>query len=212
LDKDLQRKIELKRRRLAELQAAIDPAGAPAYTSWAQIARALGTNDRRLRQWRARPEWPLPADLTPTRITAEHIERVRTWAASLQENRAASVATQPEDEELRDIAAKLKLSQKRLHDLKRDILAGQYVDRQVHERALHALADMFVAQLNALEQALPLALADMDAGQREKEISERFAHARRELAHRVQDELAIAATRDTTQTRKRGRGRPPKKR
>lgn len=195
----------------------------PHFTTWSQVARELGTNDRRLRQWRARPDWPLDPKAGPRKITAEQVEQVRSWAASLQENRG-SAAPQPDDEELRDVALKLKLSQKRLHDLKREILAGQYVDRQVHERALHALADMFIAQLNALEQALPLALANMDAGEREREISSRFADARRELAHQVQNELARAAEgarsaapegtakKTKASKSKRGRGRPPRKR
>jgi hypothetical protein len=190
------------------------------YKTVAALARAVGIARQNLHELLNRSDWPTRRH--PPFSDAD-LKTVLTWrSSSLQEDRAAPAT--PEHAEVRVLKDQETML---LTRLKRELLEGKYVERSLHDRALLGLTDVFVAALSGMEQAIPLAVADLTAEQRgnlEKVIADRFAQARQQIAERGRIELArteaVAMNRVKELTRGRGRpavgtgkgkGKPPKK-
>lgn len=200
-------------------------------TTWRNLAEDLGIPERSLRRHRARPDWPasVPRDDAGT-VTDDHMAALRAWLGTLQRDRSgrgthpverAGLADQqlpaagddePRPFDPRD-AASVELALKRermLHErLKRQILDGEHVPRDLLEGALAGLARTFADLLDELELSLPSRLANLPAGRIETELIRILDSGRQRLADRTEVEL-IRLKDLTTKRRKhrRGRGRP----
>ncbi len=204
--------------------------------TWPQIADALNINRRTLTALRKREDWPVEVSATTAAvITPPQIEILRRWrAATLQEDRAAplrqSSTANPNDRDApaaaptqpapppppggsqligaaAGVSVRYKLEQTLLTRVRREILQGKYVERHLHEAALTALAETFVSKLADMQQALPLELDGLDAGEIEKRITDRFAESRQAIIERRDIELHAAAATDAA-SGPAPRGRP----
>ncbi|QNN23514.1 hypothetical protein HED60_14935 [Planctomycetales bacterium ZRK34] len=165
--------------------------------TWRQIADEVGISDRALRNLRQRDDFP------EGRRDDAHVQAIVEWHRNaLQENRAAV--------DLSQIGLQHKAEQMLLTRVKRELLEGKYISLILHEAAVLALTDTYVASLNELQQALPLALRGLDEGAKEKLLRERFDNARRLIIERGTIELNRSMADHAKQTPKSGRGRPPR--
>lgn len=166
-----------------------------------KLALELGVSQKTVREYLARPDWPVrKAPPWP----AGDVERVRKWQATLQEDRAA------EDEgegKARTINLGYKL-ERMLHErVKRKRAEGSVVERALLDGALEALAKLFVASLAELERSLPLQLAGLDPGQVEKVVKDRVRSIREQLASRQVIELESIEQAAAAAAQPKARGR-----
>lgn len=164
--------------------------------TWRQVADEIGISERTLRNLRQREDFP------KGQRDDAHVEAIADWHRNaLQENRAAV--------DLSQIGLQHKAEQMLLTRVRRELLEGKYIPLQLHEQAMLALSDTFIASLNELQQALPLALRGLDAGASERLLRDRFDNARRLIVERGTIELNRSMADQVKQPAKSGRGRPP---
>ncbi len=174
------------------------------------FAKKLGITEATASRLRQHDAWPaeVPRRTPPRGYTAAHAALVADWRSrELREDRAADG---PAD--LTNIRQRKDLEAMLLTKVKRELLQGKYVARSLHVAALERLADLFVAALNQLEQAVPLAVPGMTPEQRgeiECVLAQRCADQRDKIAERGRIEVNHAhdAVAETERAR-RGKGRP----
>lgn len=183
------------------------PAARPAKAicSQRQLAKALGVSAQTVGEYLGREDWPV-AGAPPWSL--EDLEKVNAWRGGLQDNRARLKAKKP-------TGIDYQLKRQRMLKLKqeREIQAGLYVRKEILERALVAIAEMFVTALVEMEQALPPLVAGRDPGQVEGVLADRFAASRMRLAEKRDLELARAmeSARAEAKTKARGRSKAIKR-
>lgn len=174
--------------------------------TWQQLAAAMDVHPSTLKEWRDRPDWPLPQRKPRGGFTPEQIADLATWRAeTLQEDRAS----QPQDKDRafwqreKDKEAALKLKRER------EIAEGKLVDSAFVEPAMLALTDLFCRELDDWVRGLPQVLGPMDPPQIEKELKSRVYDLRQRLA--AQRQLELKGVYDKAEQQKqRGPGRPRK--
>ena len=163
------------------------------------LADALGVNKGTLSRYLDREDWPVgrrppwgPKD----------IEAVLAWQKTLQEDRAkaSAVASQA--------ATLLKVESAKMKQLQRKALEGLVIDRRLVDKALEALARLYVGALDELERSLPLQIAGLDPGQVEKVVKDRVRSIREQLASRQVIELEAIEQAVKAQAQPKARGRP----
>jgi len=162
------------------------------------LARELNVGESTVREYLARPDWPV--GLAPP-WSADDVAAVRTWQKTLQEDRARSSTLASNASTL------LKVESAKIKQLQRKTLEGLVIDRRLVDRALEALARLYVNSLDELERALPLQLAGLDPGQVEKVVKDRVWSIREQLASRQVIELESIEQAVKAQAQPKARGR-----
>ena len=160
-----------------------------------------------MREYLARADWPVGK--APPWGRGD-VQRVRAWQATLQEDRGGDDGEG--DGKARAVNLGYKL-ERMLHErVKRKRAEGSVVDRALLDRALEALARLFVSSLDELERALPLQIAGLDPGQVEKVVKDRVRSIREQLAGRQVIELDSIEQAVKAQAQPKARGRPGSRR
>lgn len=176
-----------------------------AIDSGRKLAAELGVSQKTVREYLARPDWPVKR--SPAWSPAD-VAAVRRWQATLQEDRRDVDA----DATAAKVNTGLKL-EKMLHErVKRKRAEGSVVDRVLVDRALEALARLFVGSLDELERSLPLQIAGLDPGQVEKVVKDRVRSIREQLAGRQVIELESIEQAARAEAQPKARGRPGSRR
>ena len=178
-----------------------------AIESGRKLALELGVSQKTVREYLARADWPVGR--TPP-WGPKDVAAVRAWRASLQEDRSDDEAQ--DNGKARAVSLGLKL-EKMLHErVKRKRAEGSVVDRALLDRALEAMARLFVSSLEELGRALPLQIAGLDPGQVEKVVKDRVRVIREQLASRQVIELDSIEQTVKAHAQPKARGRPGSRR
>jgi hypothetical protein len=202
----------------------------PVITTKKALADAIGVHRRSLTNYLKRDDWPVSRDGP---WNGHAVNRIKRWRRDeLQEDRSGKakpivIEQGPADEDdhddsTGDAADKsaadgnrdrgwndlYKEEQTLLTRVKRELLEGKYIETSIHEQALLALADTFIECLSSLSLSLPLALEGLDAGERERVITERFTEARHRIADKATSEQANSKAQAKDTLPRAGKGRP----
>lgn len=185
--------------------------------SWSAFARAVGIAQGSMVELRRHPEWPpeVPLIIPVAGFTAEHVEALNRWREGLPR----ATLQQPDGDEpgdMKSVNRAYKLEQTALTRVRRELLQGKYIETALHEAAMMALADRFVASLTALQQSVPLSVPDLTLEQRgalERVMLEQSNRERQRIAEeaelRVQlAERASKASQQAEALTKGAKGRP----
>jgi hypothetical protein len=164
--------------------------------SWSALAREIGIAQPTLVELRRHDEWPASVPLTVPAggFTAEHVESVRQWREGL----SRATLQQPDADDSGDMTSvnrAYKLEQTALTRVRRELLEGRYIETQLHEAAMLALADRFIASLTALQQSVPLAVPDLTPEQRgslERVMAEQITRERQRIADEAELRINLA--------------------
>lgn len=186
------------------------------YRTWQSVAQALGVSRNALLKLRRDPEFPLES----VPASERQVERVRQWrAARLQPDRAhpddgadADAAAEAEGEaevdgkSMKDVELALKRERARHERLKRQILEGEYVKRDMLDQSLGGLAALFIETLNQIETSLPAKLAGKSEQEIEVELGPLLDTYRQQIVDRGVYEMQ--SMQDVAAHSRQGAGRP----
>ena len=180
--------------------------------TWTALAKLESVPINRLINWRHRDDWPLPSKIPARGFTKAHTKKLKEWRAGLQADRtgmgASSRKHEPEtDPRLVNIAKRKQLEELEFTKLKRRILAGDYILKDLHHAAVRGVIETFVAEIGKMLQKMPSVLVGLEPGEIEIELDAALVDMRQAIADRGTIEIERAA--DTGSGKiKRPVGRP----
>lgn len=184
----------------AKKKAARTPARpARTFNDQAALSLELTIAPRTLRRLLSRDDCPVNR-WAPW--TAGDAAKLKKWRGQPQ---AAADGAGPGGES--SIEIQLKTERMRHERLKREILEGQYIRRELLDESLGGLAQVFVDVVTDLELALPPRLAQLTAAQIEAQLGPILDAYRSRIIEKAQYET-ISVEKIAAAHARRGRGRP----
>lgn len=180
--------------------------------TWTALAKLESVPINRLINWRHRDDWPLPEKIPARGFTKAHTKKLKAWREGLQADRTGMSAsakqhTPDTDPKLANITKRKQLEELEFTKLKREILAGKYIEVGLHHAAVRGVIETFIAEIGKALQKMPSVLVGLEPGEIEMELDLAMVEMRQSIADRGSVEIQRAA--DTASGKiKRPVGRP----